>query len=442
MRFRRRLRLLRSLGRDQSGLAVPTALMALLATFGLASVAVLSTVNVQQSTKRDHSSKEAIAAADAGANIAMLRLNRFAKELASYQCVGANGEAQVPSGGWCPRSPIETAGGATYYYEVSAYSGTAGVQVVSRGTSGSVARRVDVSLLLQPPEGVFKNENLIGEEGINFKGGAPFIDTTIGTNGSASTAGNSTPKICGNERKGYGKEAPPPECNGTITEGTKKLPLVSPPANIATVNSNCRLARNCANGEVDIIGKENGSSKTGVTFNAETRELTVSSASTTLTMGGENYWLCKLIVKSGTIIMPVGAHVRIFLDTPEHCKLPAGATQFEIGGQGSITSGFIPAQGFYEIPGIYMLGNGTAVLHGTPKGLNELMLYAPLGSVEMLGNAKWNGKIAAHEIQINGSIEFTSSEKLQEPPVTYEPLLQRTRYVECSGTPTTPNSGC
>ena len=41
----------------------------------------MSTVDVQQGTKRDHDSKEAIAAADAGANIALLRLNRYLPSL-------------------------------------------------------------------------------------------------------------------------------------------------------------------------------------------------------------------------------------------------------------------------------------------------------------------------------------------------------------------------
>ena len=73
--------LVRDLRRNERGLAVPTALMALIATFALASVAVMSTVDVQRGTARDHDSKEAIAAADAGASIEMLRLNRYLPRL-------------------------------------------------------------------------------------------------------------------------------------------------------------------------------------------------------------------------------------------------------------------------------------------------------------------------------------------------------------------------
>src|SRR5258705_5776891 len=88
-RVRARLRLLL---RSESGMALPTALFAMIASMALASAAVLSSVNVQQGFGRDHDSKEAIAAADAGASVALLRLNRFQSKLtAATPCVGSTG---------------------------------------------------------------------------------------------------------------------------------------------------------------------------------------------------------------------------------------------------------------------------------------------------------------------------------------------------------------
>src|SRR5436190_22862846 len=75
-RLRARLRLLL---RSESGMALPTALFAMIASFALASVAVMSSVDAQHGTVRDRASKNAIAAADAGAGVALLRLNRFQK---------------------------------------------------------------------------------------------------------------------------------------------------------------------------------------------------------------------------------------------------------------------------------------------------------------------------------------------------------------------------
>src|SRR5690349_6850940 len=94
--------------RSESGMALPTALFAMIATMALASVAVLSSVDVQQGSGRDHDSKEAIAAADAGASVALLRLNRFQSKLStSTPCVGPAGETLLATEGWCPTTTAE-----------------------------------------------------------------------------------------------------------------------------------------------------------------------------------------------------------------------------------------------------------------------------------------------------------------------------------------------
>ena len=73
----------RALVRSERGIALPVALLATFASLGLASAAVMSSVNAQQGTSRDSSSKNAIAAADAGASVALMRLNRYTSALSS-----------------------------------------------------------------------------------------------------------------------------------------------------------------------------------------------------------------------------------------------------------------------------------------------------------------------------------------------------------------------
>src|SRR4249919_3617685 len=132
MSMKRRIPLhLRTLRRDERGIAVPTAMMALVASFALASVAVLSTVDAQRGTVRDHASKEAIAAADAGSNIALLRLNRYLPSLSvAKPCIGPAGESQTVSAGWCPSTASEPVGAATFSYRVSAYTGSGPLTVI------------------------------------------------------------------------------------------------------------------------------------------------------------------------------------------------------------------------------------------------------------------------------------------------------------------------
>src|SRR4051812_3877027 len=436
------------LRRNERGLAVPTALMALIASFALASVAVISTVNVQQGTHRDHDSKEAIAAADAGANIAMLRLNRFLPSLStSTPCIGPSGEEQKPSAeGWCPSTAVEPVGGATYQYWISAFKANGSLEVVSLGKSGGVSRRVSVAMDSNFEDPVFADEKLIGEDNIEFNGSKPYIHTDLGTNGSIEKSGKAEPTICGNDRHGPGKEAPEPTCSGKKTEGEKNLPKVAAPEGIQTENSNCRLAANCPNKtDVDSYNKNRTSTKP---WDVASKGVINVTSGATLTMGGRDYWVCGLFVNSGEVFMPVGSSVRIFVRPPGECGLASGDVQVEITGSGKISStGFNPQQGFFEVPGIYMLGDGEVKLEGNSSGnkelKNEFMLYAPESHIDVGGNASYNALIAGKSLTIHGSVYVESNPSIKEPDLFYESLFERTRYVECTGATTSPpNSSC
>src|SRR4051794_2571226 len=333
----------RALLRSESGMALPTALFAMIVSMALASAAVLSSVDVQQGFSRDHSSKEAIAAADAGASVALLRLNRFQSKLsAATPCVGPAGETLLSSAGWCPATTAESIGGATYTYRVSAYTGTGTYSVVAVGTEGGVSRRVDVGLLSYSGKNIFADEKMIGQEGIKLKGGVT-IKSDVGTNGNIelNSENGKAPILCGGLRHGLGKTAPTPKCNGTVSEGEKNLPEITPPSNLSTSNSNCRLSATCTEKSkvdpfVTIKGKKEEVEKRTEKepWESSTKTITISNNSR-LTMGGSDYFICKLLVK-GELIMAAGSEIRIFVDTPGNCKLKAGEPQVEVVAGGSI----------------------------------------------------------------------------------------------------------
>lgn len=432
--------LVRDLRRNEKGIAVPTALMALVASFALASVAVMSTVDVQQGTHRDHDSKEAIAAADAGANIAMLRLNRFLPYLSTtHPCIGPNGEYQTPTSGWCPSTATEQVGGATYSYMISAYPANGEISVISVGKSGTVSRRVNVAMKTQSGKNVFANERVIGQENIILSGN-PRIETDIGTNGSITSEQGSA-IVCGNDRHGPGGTAPTPTCGKEKTEGTKELPPITPPANLATENDNCRVAENCTGtkaGKIDPYSKKISSKNPW----EEPRHVNIASQQT-LTMGGTNYYVCELNIQ-GKLYMPVGSHIQIFIDTPEHCGLASGAPQVTMGGNAVIeSSAYNPSQGLYEVPSIYLLGNGEVKLDGTPGTTDEVMIYAPYSHIDLGGNATWNGMIAGKSLKVHGNPIIKSDPNLKAPEITLASLFQRTKYVECTGaTASPPDANC
>jgi hypothetical protein len=425
-------------------MALPTALFAMIASMALASAAVLSSVDVQQGSARDHDSKEAIAAADAGASVALLRLNRFQDSLtATTPCVGPAGETLVASSGWCPQAASESVGDATFSYRISAYTGSGTYSVVAVGASGTVSRRVEVGLVTYSGRNVFADEKMIGQDNFTLEG-TPDIRTDIGTNGSVESSGSGT--ICGNIRHGVGKEAPEPDCGGEISEGDKNLPEVTPPENIATVNSNCRLALTCTDkAQIDTYSTSDEKKEKRTSTNPwdKTHETINVAQNAKLSMGGSDYFVCGLFVNNGEVIMIAGAEVRIFVNTPEDCGLSAGATQVEITGNANIVStGYNPSQGTYKVPGIYVLGDSAVKLSGN-SGTNELMLYAPNSEIEMQGNATWKGMIAGETMYVHGNPTIESDSNIKEPDITLATLLQRTRYVECTGaTASPPNASC
>jgi len=431
-------------------MALPTALFAMIASMALASAAVLSSVDVQQGFSRDHDSKEAIAAADAGASVALLRLNRFQSKLtAATPCVGPAGETLLSSAGWCPATAVENVGDATYTYRVSAYTGTGTYSVVAVGTSGTVSRRVDVGLVSSSGKNVFADEKFIGQDNIELKGSVN-IRTDIGTNGNVTLVNENGKNaiICGNVRHGIGKEAPTPDCNGVKSESEKNLPAITPPSNIATVNSNCRLAVTCkSKSEVDTYTKTNGkkeeAAKRTETQPWDAKHTTINIPNNSrLSMGGRDYLVCGLFV-NGELIMNAGSEIRIFVDTPEHCGLSAGATQVEFTASANIVStGYNPSQGTYTVPGIYVLGESSVKLSGN-SGTNEVVLYAPKSNIELQGDATWKGMIAGKKLYVHGNPTIESDPNIKAPEITFASLLQRTLYVECTGaTATPPNANC
>jgi hypothetical protein len=430
-------------------MALPTALFAMIATMALASVAVLSSVDVQQGSARDHDSKEAIAAADAGASVALLRLNRFQNKLsASTPCVGPAGETLLASAGWCPATTPEKVGDATYTYRVSAYTGSGTYSVVATGTAGNVSRRVDVGLYSYNGKNVFAEEKMIGQSSIQMKGGVT-VKTDVGTNGSISlnSENGKSPTLCGNLRHGIGKEAPTPKCNGTVSESEENLPSITPPANIATSNSNCRLVPNCTNKtEIDTYSKINGkkieSGKRTTTEPWDATHTTINIPNNSrLSMGGRDYYVCGLFVK-GELIMNAGSEIRIFVRTPEECGYKAGAIQVEFTAGATIVSTGYNAQNGYKIPGIYVMGESSIKLSGN-SGTNEVMIYAPKSEIDLGGSATYKGMIAGKTLVLHGDPIFESDPNIKVPDIAFASLLGRTRYVECVGaTGSPPNANC
>jgi hypothetical protein len=494
-------RLVGRLAADDRGIALPTALFATVASMALAGAAVMSSVDVQQGTHRDNGSKSAIGAADAGANVALLRLSRESEELASTKCFGG----APPSGGWCP--PVSgDVGDANYKYEVSepglAACGEFELCVVATGTNADVSRRVMVNFCAGECDGIIEgggpgDGGSTGEDGATGKKRGPegiigVEDIEIDNNGDArvniGTNGNvhihNKGNVCGNVRHGVGKKAEmddkAEQCDGyEVFEGNVDVPAVSTfmPSNISTVNSDYRLAICTFDKKGVNLGPAGCQSDTytkkwssTVPWNPAATSRMISTANNeTLTLGGGDYWLCRLELSNNShLIMAAGAKVRLFFDTPEHCGIKSGQNQIYVSNGATITAtGYLGTPGHFDMPGMYVMGSPTIPTNVEFKnngGTNEFVLYAPQSHVELKQNSEYIGLIAGKSVHISENAivdqpdgfvldpeltpwhteEETPPEDEPEPEPEPTPLVFTAQYyVECTGPASPqPNSGC
>ena len=437
---------LRELCRSERGMALPVALFGMIASMALAGAAVIATIDVQQGSHRDNSSKSAIAAADAGANVARLRFARYATVLdaktAPCLAVGSGGLLQASAAatdGWCPEV-TGTVGGASYGYRttpVGLACGAYDLCVVSTGTASGVSRRIEVtynsdgssSSGSEGKEGSEEKEvpgsswstgigidGVIGGDSIDIDNNAD-ARVGVGTNGDVHVHNNGN--VCGNVRHGVGKKATfdnnGTQCKGyKVTEGNIELPPVSSfmPTNIATSNSNYRLVQCTKTKPSKTPTGCESDSYTGkwsstVPWNASTRTISTSNNST-LTLSGGDYFACKLELSNNShLIMAAGSTVRVFFDTPENCNLKSGAKQIDISNNATITStGYQPTLGKYELPGFYLTGSTsipTTVEWSNNSGTNEFILYAPNTNITLNNNATYIGIIVGKTVHLDNN---------------------------------------
>jgi hypothetical protein len=422
--------LIRDLRRSQAGMALPTAMFAMIASLGLTSAAVMSSVNVQQGSHRDSDSKGAIAAADAGANVALLRLNRYASALGpSSPCLAVSGGKLVLSGtsadGWCP-AISGTVGSSSYVYR-STPATTGTMSVVATGTADSVSRRVALTYKTTTVGSALAKEGLIGVDDVEIDENAD-ARVGVGTNGNVHVHNNGN--VCGNIRHGVGKKA-------EIDNNNSNYRL----ATCTKITSTTREPSGC---QTDTYTGSWGSSDP---WNPASRMIYTTN-NTTLTLGGGDYWVCRLYIKNNShLVMADGAKVRIFFDTPENCGLQAGEKQIDINNNADVTAtGYQPDIGKFDVPGFYVMGSekfSTTIEFSNNSGTNEFLLYAPNSHILIKNNAVYTGVIAGKTVHLDNNAIVRQDAGFVPPQIGGAKIFERQSYVECTGaTPSPPNAGC
>jgi hypothetical protein len=455
------LLLVRDLRRNERGMALPTAIFAMVASMGFAGAAVMSSINVQQGSHRDGDSKSAIAAADAGANVALLRLNRYASAFsASSPCLGVSSNMLVLSkaaaDGWCPAISGKV-GDSTYVYRSTPAVAAATMTVVATGTSGEVSRRVAVTYKATTVGSALGSEGLIGVDDVEIDNNAD-ARVGVGTNGNIHVHNNGN--VCGNIRYGVGKKATfdnnGTQCSGYAkTEGNVSLPPVSSfmPTDIATNNSNYRLFTCTQTSPTKIPSgcqsdTYSGGWSSSVPWSGGSLRRISASNNATLTLGGGDYFICRLYISNNVhLVMADGAKVRIFFDTPENCGLKSGEKQIDISNNADITAtGYQPEIGKFDIPGLYVMGSPTittTIEFSNNVDNSEFLLYAPNSHIEISNNVVFTGVIAGKTVHLDNNAVVRQDKGFEPPKIGGATIFERQSFVECTGaTASPPNANC
>jgi hypothetical protein len=428
---------------SERGFAMPTVLLALVASFGLASAAVVASVTSQGGSVRDQNTKAALGAAEAGASNALLRFNRTPSDGTSDIC-SRIGAGETGADEWCSQ-PISyedfDRGSYTYWVRPTETE----LRIVSMGTVDGVTRRV----MLTAPSDSGKNEGLqpfgdagiIALDGIHLESNAT-IDGNLATNGNIGLDAN-TLVDCGYASVGPGKGISPNN-GGTITctpvEDEVSLPPVNP-GDVWDNNSNDRI---CG---LDPCVK--------VDWDPSARTLT-ARAGGSITLGAAggvyNYALCQLTMRSNSyLLVAAGATVRLYFMSPEEC---GGVTEpFVLHSNSKVQpTGSDPTDLAILIVGSPDIAtsvtiSSNAILFGCE---HTFVLYAPRTDVTLNSNVNICGGVAGKAIHINSNSTITSFNTAYdfELPNTEEHAsigYGPPTFVECSATVPAeagPDAGC
>jgi type II secretory pathway pseudopilin PulG len=418
----------------ESGFALPTVLLGMLAVFGLGTAMVATSIGASSGSTRDIQSKSAFGVAEAGISAALMRYNRVTTTEAT-PCVtedGANLWLTAPepnatpdtADDWCAPSTGNAAGG-TYSYSVLPDPG--GIVIVSTGDFGGIDRRVQVGTEYSenpgaPGQAVFADAQIKTHDYIHIGPGARIT-------GDVATYGDLT---ISNGAKLYCDQAQANSVTGDpclVTDPSFDFPPVDSSA-YALTNDNASLP-SCW-------------SKTGTP-----PRISISGTECSLGVAGQtrNFYLCKMSIGSGKRLnVTGGANVNVWFAPPEQCanelvpfvvtsgakiQTPGDATlALLVSDSPTVTSMDIDAGGQWDSD-------------------LELIIYAPTTTFDLSSGPHLFGAIAGKNLQIANGATVTktagaSSWVLPGTEGEGTPHFTMGDFIECRPTNASavPDAGC
>ena len=472
--------------REQTGIALPAALGVLVVVALLSTSVFAVSLRLSDTSTTSRDSKRALAAADAGMEAAVFRMNELGLQSASKcfttaavdPATGTDPEtAGTPAAGQCAGVKEDLGNGSSYTYYVTPAlqdgdvcaglpvhhaDPTGEVTVMQRcvtavGQANGERRRVQARFASYIGTQLFPVGGILAINGIKVKNSA-YIGGALGSNGQIDLGNNSY--ISEGIQLGTASSPPPTLGNGSTLGGPVTYrseidgAFVLAPVdmgNTATVNDNGRISS----------GQDTGSKITYTNTAASPRSLSLGNNGS-ITLGGGTYNFCKVSTGNGSPInIAAGAKVRFFLDSPDRAGsgcIPSGQTaaQARSNGWGGMSLG---QNANFNNPGsslnfqIYMYGyaNGTHMVEFNNSSAMNAAIYAPTSELIWKNSAGVTGGVAASKVEFKNSATFTwdgtvsNGFSLADLRTDTVSVYYRMAWTECRRVRTTtsdPESGC
>lgn len=468
---------MRRLLRSEDGVALPVASGMLMVVSILVVGFFGVSMRVNDTSVDSRSSKRALAAAEAGLQMAVYRLNQLNQTASanSGSCL-TTGWVPTPLGTECTGLTESLGNGAQYTYWVTQQGACAngialpGVAttaldrcITSTGTAGGVSRRIQTRVVQQPTIPDFNSVGLVGKS-LVYAWNSVKMSSDVGSNAlvqfenSIEVNDNDAINVDGKVMLLTGGQYI--QGNSVTVEGgtqtvTTPFDLPMPPFEpVELTNDNANLT-------TDL----------GTAWNATTRRINLSSGEKTIRPG--TYHVCGVHLGNSVKLKfshTGGARTRIFVDSPSRPDSMCAGQADPAGTFGADNSVEINKESGEreELLDVYMYGtpaNDTRDRYSWCTDLNsggltgecrsDFMLdnsvqfyggvYAPNSSVQAHNSVTITGSIAADKIRFYNSITFNLTGPQIMKPAESPGAAARKGWGECRPQATTagdPESGC
>jgi Tfp pilus assembly protein PilX len=464
--------------RSEQGVALPVA-TAMMLVISLFVVAFFTTaLQVNDTSVDDRASKRALAAAEAGLQMALYRLNRIATNEPT-RCLTNTWVA--PDGDACPGFTDTVGNEASYTYYVTpemaqlpaaqrtcvvlpgrTLAGTDRCITVI-GTASGVQRRAQVGASTVTGAASYKSIGLMSKS-LMYAGNSSEIKSDVGVNGIAHF-GNSaqtfeTPVVYGALLRAPGSTYEESGSSQNIAGGQQS---VSTPFTFPTIDFE---AAEIAAQATNLKTLAPWIAPSGSVYNTVTKHFTVTGDAI---LPAGTYYFCRFYMgNSAKLRFSPSQPTQINVDSPSRpgslCTGqadPAGtfwlenSNEFNKGGREELVEVFVH--------GTNRNADRSRPTWCTPAGdpptidrcesdvlLNnssgfEGMINAPDTTVELNNSGVFTGAIAADKIRFNNSVKFELTASVKDSAPATSSGVRRGGWVECSPTPSTsgdPESGC